>query len=85
MAKTRFNLSIDSELAEFAKSFAKEHETTVSDLVAQYLLTLKHRTHASVTKTAVSDPAFSDALIDAMDKLRSGKANWHTLNDVFKP
>ena len=40
MAKTRINISLDQDLAEFAKIFAAENRTTVADMVTQYFLAL---------------------------------------------
>lgn len=41
MAKTRFNVSLDQDLAEFAKVFAAENRITVADIFTQYLLSVK--------------------------------------------
>ena len=43
MAKTRINISLDKDLAEFAKIFAAENRTSVADLITQFLLSLKRR------------------------------------------
>lgn len=43
MAKTRINISIDQDLAEFAREYAKENRATVAAIVTQYFLKLKKR------------------------------------------
>lgn len=43
MAKTRINLSLDRDLADFAKLFAAENRITFSEIITQYLLSLKRR------------------------------------------
>ena len=43
MPKTRINVSLDQDLAEFAKVFTLENRTSVADMVTQYLLVLKRR------------------------------------------
>ena len=41
MAKTRINISIDQDLADFIKNFAGENRTSVADIITQDVLTLK--------------------------------------------
>lgn len=43
MAKTRLNISLDRDLAEFARVFAAENRISVADMITQYLLALKRR------------------------------------------
>ena len=43
MPKTRLNVSLDQDLAGFAKDFAAENRTSVANIVTQYLLALKRR------------------------------------------
>ncbi len=83
MAKTRLNLSLDPDLVEFAKLFAQENRTTVADIVNQYLLALKRRSQGDSTEMILSNPAFREALEEAQDKLRTGKARWQTFDEVF--
>ena len=83
MAKTRLNLSLDPDLVEFAKLFAQENRTTVADIVNQYLLALKRRSQGDATEMILSNPAFREALEEAQDKLRTGKARWQTFDEVF--
>ena len=50
MPKTRLNVSLDQDLADFAKAFAAENRTSVADMVTQYLLTLKRRVEGDTWK-----------------------------------
>ena len=68
MPKTRFNVSLDHDLAEFAKVFAAENRTTVADMVTQYLLALKRRVEGENTEKILAHPAFQQADWDESDK-----------------
>lgn len=83
MSKTRINLSIDEDLAEFAKVFAAENRTTVADVITQYILALKRTIEGDVTTQILSNKAFREALEDSREKLRTGKAKWQTYDEVF--
>ena len=83
MAKTRLNLSLDRDLAEFAKTFAEENRTTVADVVTQYLLALKRRIQGESTEVILSHPAFYRALLEAQSRLRDGSAQWFSFDEVF--
>ena len=43
MPKTRMNVSLDQDIADFARMFAAENRVTVADLMTQYLLNLKRK------------------------------------------
>ncbi len=83
MAKTRLNVSLDQDLAEFAKVFAAENRTSVSDMVTQYLLALKRRVEGEYAEQILAHPAFYAAMEDAQEKLRAGTARWHSYDEVF--
>lgn len=84
MSKTRLNVSLDRDLAEFAKIFAAENRTSVADIVTQYLLSLKRRADGQEMENVLSHPAFQQAMEDAQNKLRTGTAQWHSYNEVFE-
>ena len=44
MSKTRLNVSLDQDLAEFARDFAAQNRTSVANIVTLYLLALKQTT-----------------------------------------
>ncbi len=83
MPKTRLNVSLDQDLAEFAKIFAAENRTSVADMVTQYLLALKRRVEGEYMEKILAHPAFQRAMEDAQAKLRNGTAQWHSYDEVF--
>jgi hypothetical protein len=83
MPKTRLNVSLDQDLAEFAKVFAAENRTSVADMVTQYLLALKRRVDGENTEKILAHPAFQQAMQEVQTKLRTGSAKWHSYDEVF--
>ena len=83
MSKTRINISLDQDLADFAKIFATENRTSVADVITQYLLSLKRRVEGQSTEKILSHPAFGKAMEEAQAKLRNGTAQWHSYDEVF--
>jgi predicted CopG family antitoxin len=83
MHKTRLNISIDQDIADFAKDFASENRTTVSDIITQYFLAVKRRKEGETAERILADPAFSAALEEMHEKLKAGKARWHSYDEVF--
>ena len=84
MAKTRINVSIDQDLAEFAKVFAAENRTSVADMVTQYLLALKRRVEGEHMETILAHRAFAQAMEEVQGKLLNGTAQWHSYEEVFE-
>jgi hypothetical protein len=83
MSKTRINVSLDQDLADFAKVFAAENRTSVAEMVTQYLLALKRRSEGKHMETVLQNPAFQQAMEDVQAKLRAGTAEWHSYDEVF--
>jgi hypothetical protein len=83
MSKTRLNVSLDQDLAEFAKVFAAENRISVADMVTQYLLSLKRRAEGEQMENVLIHPAFQRAMQDTQAKLRAGTAQWHSYDEVF--
>jgi len=83
MAKTRINVSLDQDLAEFAKVFAAENRTSVADIVTQYLLALKRRVEGENTEKILAHPAFVKAMKEAQGKLRNGTGEWYSYDEAF--
>jgi D-ribose pyranose/furanose isomerase RbsD len=84
MPKTRLNVSLDQDLAEFAKVFAAENRTSVADMVTQYLLALKRRVDGESMEKILAHPAFQQAMEEVQAKLRTGTAQWHSYDEVFE-
>jgi hypothetical protein len=83
MAKNRLNISLDQDLVDFAKLFAAENRTTVAEVITQFLLSLKRRAQGEATEKILAHPAFHEAMLDVQARLRDGKAEWHTFDEVF--
>ena len=83
MAKTRINISLDQDIADFAKVFAAENRTSVADMITQYLLALKRRIEGENIEKILAHPAFQQAMEETQSKLRSGTAEWHTYDEMF--
>lgn len=83
MPKTRLNISLDYDLADFIKLYAQENRTTASEVITQFILGLKRRTRQQHSETILSDPEFSQALTEVHDKIKDGSAQWHTFAEVF--
>jgi hypothetical protein len=77
MSKTRLNISIDYDLADFIKVYAQENRTTASEVVTQFILGLKRRTCRQQTDTVLADPHFSQALTEVHTRrIQDGSAQW---------
>lgn len=83
MSKTRLNISLDQDLANFIKVYAQENRTTVADVVTQFFLALKRQSQGDPMEVILSNPDFHQALIEAQSRLRNGTAEWHTFDEVF--
>ena len=83
MAKTRLNVSLDQDIADFAKIFAAENRTSVAEIITQYLLSLKRRAEGENIEKILAHPAFEKAMQDAQMKLCNGTAEWHSYDEVF--
>jgi hypothetical protein len=83
MPKTRINISLDQDIADFARIFAAENRVTVADLMTQYLLNLKRTVEGKNAEFIFADPAFQTAMQETLTRLQDGSAVWHTYDEVF--
>ncbi|MCP4697064.1 MAG: hypothetical protein GY862_09460 [Gammaproteobacteria bacterium] len=83
MSKTRLDISIDQDLADFIAMYVQENRTTIPDIIAQLILALKQQAQEGATEIISSNPAFQKALIDMQHRLRNGTAEWHGFEEVF--
>ena len=83
MPKTRLNISTDKDLADFIKIYAAENRTTITNIVTQYILSLKRRAEGEKINEIFSNPAFNKSMIEAQTKLQEGTSTWHSYDDVF--
>ena len=84
MSKTRINVSLDQDLADFAKVFAAENRISVADMFTQYLLTLKRHVEDENKEKIIAHPTFQSAMEEAQNKLRAGTTQWHSYDAVFR-
>ena len=84
MSKSRLNISLDHDLVNFIKVYARENRTTVADVTTQFLLALKRRSQGDSMEIILSSPDFHKALIDVQARLHDGTAEWHTFEEVFR-
>src|SRR3989339_959122 len=84
MQKAKVNITLDKDLIEFAKFYAEEQRTTVSEIVGQFILNLKRTKDNDPTEAVLSDPDFTNSLLDTLSEIRSGKMKWHTYDEVFQ-
>ena len=83
MSKTRLNISIDQDLADFVKVYVQENRTTVADVMTQFVLALKRHVQGDSMAIILSNPDFSKALLDVQSNLRNGASQWHSFEDIF--
>ena len=84
MIKKKINLTLDEDILEFSKMYAKEQRTTVSELATQFFLNLKRTVAIEPTEIIISDPDFTVALLETIEGIRSGKEKWYSYEEVFK-
>lgn len=84
MQKTKINITLDKDLIEFAKLYAEEQRTTVSEVIGQFILNLQRVKRQDPMEMILSDPDFKDSLLDTVSQIRSGKMKWHSYNEVFR-
>jgi hypothetical protein len=83
MQKGKINVTLDKDLIEFAKNYAKYQRTTVSEIFTQFILNLKRLKESEPTDIIMADPDFRESLMDTVSRIRSGEVKWHTYNEVF--
>lgn len=83
MPKSRLNISLDNDLANFIKLYAQENRTTAADIITQFILSLKRQTEGDNMEIILSNPDFYQAIIDVHKRLRDGTAEWYSFKDVI--
>lgn len=84
MQKARINLTLDADLVDFVKNYAESQRTTVSEIFTQFALKLKRNKENDPTEIILSDPEFSDSLIETMARIQEGTVTWKKYNEVFE-
>ena len=83
MSKTRLNISLDQDLAEYIKMYAQENRTTTSEVITQFILGLKRRRQGDSMDIIYSNPEFYKAVLDVQNRLKDGLAEWYSFDEVF--
>lgn len=84
MAKGKINITLDKDLIEYAKIYAEEQRTSVSEIFTQFILNLKRTKENDPIEVILSDPDFKESLLDTIERIRSGKIKWYDYKEVFK-
>jgi 16S rRNA G966 N2-methylase RsmD len=83
MPKGKINITMDQDLIEYAKIYATEQRTTVSEVFSQFVLNLKRTKEKDPMQIIFGDPSFRESLLRTMAKVRSGDMKWSRYDEVF--
>lgn len=83
MRKGKINLTMDNDLIEYAKFYAEQQRTSVSEVFTQFVLNLKRNKECDPTQTILSDPDFTESLLETISKIKAGKVKWSKYEEVF--
>jgi len=83
MSKARLNISMDDDLVNYIKIYAKENRTTAAEIFTQFILSLKRRTQGDPQEIILANPDFHQAFMDTQVRLKNGTAEWHSFDEVF--
>lgn len=83
MQKSKINITLDKNLIEYAKVYAEEQRTSVSEIFTQFILNLKRAREGDPTEIILSDPDFNKSLLQTISRIKSGKMKWHKFKEVF--
>lgn len=83
MQKGKINITLDKDLIDYAKTYAEQQRTSVSEIFTQFLLNLKRTKEKDPTEIILSDPDFRESLIQTISRIRSGKIKWFRYKEVF--
>lgn len=83
MQKGKINITLDKDLIDYAKTYAEQQRTSVSEIITQFLLNLKRTKESNPTEVILSDPDFRESLLQTISRIRSGKVKWFRYKEVF--
>jgi len=83
MRKSKINVTLDQDLIEYAKLYAEEQRTSVSEIFTQFILNLKRTKEGDPTQIILADPDFKESLLKTISKIKSGKIKWLKYKEVF--
>lgn len=83
MPKGKINVTLDQDLIEFARNYAKYQRTSISEIFTQFILNLKRFNETDTTDIILADPDFKESLKQTISQIRSGEMKWHSYDEVF--
>lgn len=83
MQRSKINITLDKDLIEYAKVYAEEQRTSVSEIFTQFILNLKRAREGDPTEIILSDPDFNKSLLQTISRIKSGKMKWRKYKEVF--
>ena len=83
MQKGKINITLDKDLIEYAKIYAEEQRTSVSEMFTQFVLNLKRAREKDPTEVILADPDFEKSLLQTISRIRAGKVKWSRYKEVF--
>ncbi len=83
MPKGKINITMDQDLIEYAKVYASEQRTTVSEVFSQFILNLKRIREDDPTQIILSDANFKKSLLETVSRIRSGEVKWSEYEEIF--
>jgi len=83
MSKGKMNITMDKDLIEYAKIYANEQRTTVSEVFSQFILNMRRVKENDPTEIILSDPDFRDSILETMTRIQSGDVQWSGYDEVF--
>ena len=69
MSKSKINITLDKDLIEYAKIYAEEQRTSVSEIFTQFILSLKRTKEGNPTEIILSDPDFRESLLETISRV----------------
>jgi len=83
MSKGKMNITMDQDLIEYAKIYANEQRTTVSEVFTQFVLNLRRVKENDPTEIILGDSDFRDSLLNTISRIQSGNVKWSRYEEVF--
>jgi hypothetical protein len=83
MPKGKINITMDNDLIEYAKIYANEQRTTVSEVFSQFVLNIRRIKENDPTDIIFGDPDFRNSLLETMTRIQSGDIQWSHYDEVF--
>lgn len=83
MQRAKINITLDRDLIDYAKIYAEQQRTSVSEIFTQFILNLKRIKESEPTEVILADPDFEKSLLETISRIKSGNARWFKYKEVF--